>query len=495
MAYILAIDQGTTSSRAIVYDQNKKVICKAQRPLELCFPQPGWVEVDANVLWQSVAAVINEVILCPDIEPGQIKGIAITNQRETTVVWDKKTGNPIANAIVWQSRQTADICKNLREAGKGELVRRKTGLPIDPYFSAGKIRFILDAVPGAQLRAERGDLLFGTVDTWLIWKLTGGKAHLTDYSNASRTMLFNIIKKRWDSELLALFNVPEKMLPEVCPSAGDFGIAAGGFLHGGKITVRSVLGDQQAALFGQNCLQEGAAKATFGTGGFLLMNTGLKPIVSNKGLLTTIAWNLGGETVYALEGSFFTAGSGVNWLIDSVRLLDDPGQADRLAMSASEDDKVFFIPALSGLGTPWWNDRVRGAFMGLTQAAGKAELARAVLESSVYQAETIFSLMQAESRIGLKEIKVDGGMVKSDFLLSFLSDILNIRINRPVDYEATALGVALLAGIEADMWDYDTLRTENALIDKTFEPHMDEEERAARIKEWQEAVAAIISYY
>lgn len=495
MTYIMAVDQGTTSSRAIIYDLNKKIVCKAQRPLKLYYPQPGWVEVDASVLWQSVLAVINEVITNPEINPGQIKAIGITNQRETTVVWDKNTGIPIANAIVWQSRQTAGICENFREAGKEELVRSKTGLPIDPYFSAGKIRFILDAVPGAQSRAEQGELLFGTIDTWLIWQLTSGKVHRTDYSNASRTMLFNIIEKRWDDELLKLFNIPAKMLPEVQASAGDFGIAETRFLQGNWIPVNSVLGDQQAALFGQNCLEEGAAKATFGTGGFLLMNAGSKPVVSKQGLLTTIAWHLKGETVYALEGSFFTAGAGVNWLVDSVRLLDNPRQADQLAMAASNDEKVLFIPALSGLGTPWWNERVRGAFMGLTLSTGKAELARAVLESSVYQAETIFSLMKAESQIGLKEIKVDGGMVKSDFFLSLLSDILNIRINRPVDYEATAMGVALLAGIEAGVWDYDDLKDSNGPIDKTFEPDMDEEERSARIEEWQRAVAAIISYY
>ena len=495
MTYILAIDQGTTSSRAIVYNQNKEAVFKAQRPLELSFPQPGWVEVDADVIWQSVLAVIKEAISCPDIDPRQIKAIGITNQRETTVVWDKKTGNPVANAIVWQSRQTAEICESIRRAGKEELVRSKTGLPIDPYFSASKIRFILDSVAGAQAEAEEGDLLFGTIDTWLIWKLTNGSAHKTDYSNASRTMLFNIVERKWDSELLTLFNIPSKMLPEVHTSAGSFGLAQSDFLQEYPIPIKAVLGDQQAALFGQHCLEEGAAKATFGTGGFLLMNTGSKPVFSQEGLLTTIAWNLDGETVYALEGSFFTAGSGVNWLIDSVQLLDDPRQADQLAMSASADSKVFFVPALSGLGTPWWNDRVRGAFLGLTQGTGKAELTRAVLESSVYQAQTIFSLMQAESEIGLKGIKVDGGMVKSDFLLSFLSDILNVQINRPLDFEATALGVSLLAGAEAKIWGYDSLTNEEGKIDKTFAPHMSEEERNGRINAWQRAIAAIISYY
>ena len=489
---ILTIDQGTTSSRAIVYDQAGKTICKAQQEINLSFPRPGWVEVDARELWDSVVSVLNTVLSHPEVEPRFIRAIGITNQRETTVIWERETGNPIAAGIVWQSRQTADICNQLRSEGVEELIRAKTGLPIDPYFSATKIRFILDSVPGAQLRAERGELLFGTIDSWLIWKLTGGREHVTDCSNASRTMLFNIHDLTWDEELLRLLNIPAQMLPEVKDSAANFGQTQ---LHGANIPILAVLGDQQAALFGQKCLNSGTAKATFGTGGFLLMNTGADPILSQTGLLTTIAWRIDNHSTYALEGSFFTAGSAVTWLRDRLRLVDDPGELDQLAQAAATDNGVYFIPALSGLGTPWWNDRARASFMGMTQGTGKEELVRAILEAVVFQAATIVDAMEKESAIELQELKVDGGMVKSDFLMSFLSDILNLEINRPQDFEVTAFGVSVLAGIKGGLWSYEQFFGSSNLIATTFYPQMSSVERQARLSDWRSAVDTICSYY
>lgn len=489
---ILTIDQGTTSSRAIVYDEAGKPLYKAQRALELIFPQQGWVEVDAIDLWHSVLAVVTETISQPAVESGCIVALAITNQRETTVVWDRKTGLPIAKAIVWQSRQTAEICAGLRQAGAETMIRAKTGLPLDPYFSASKIRFILDAVPDAQVRAEQGELLCGTIDTWLIWQLTGGKVHATDSSNASRTMLFNIHSGQWDDELLNLFDIPRLMLPEIRDSAGDFGRAQ---LADLTIPILAVLGDQQAALYGQNCLQKGAAKSTFGTGGFLLMNTGTTPVSSDSGLLTTVAWRLDGQTTYALEGSFFTAGSALSWLQDSLHLIADPGEADQLAKAADTRSAVHFVPALSGLGTPWWNDRVRASFMGMTQGTGKEELVRSVFEAVAYQTATIFNSMQAESQLQLTTLQVDGGLVLSDFFLAFLSDILQIEIGRPVDFEVTALGVTLLAGLEAGCWSDIDIAARTIEVGKTFRPGMTAEESRQRLKDWQRAIEQACSYY
>lgn len=489
---ILTIDQGTTSSRAIIYDEAGRPLYKAQRALELEFPQPGWVEVDAIDLWHSVLAVVTEAISQPMIEPGRIAALGITNQRETTVVWDRKTGLPIAKAIVWQSRQTAEICAELRQAGAEEMIRAKTGLPLDPYFSASKIRFILDAVPGAQARAEQGELLCGTIDSWLIWKLTGGEVHATDSSNASRTMLFNIHSGQWDEELLKLFDIPRLMLPEIRDSAGDFGQAR---LLELTIPILAVLGDQQAALYGQNCLRKGTAKSTFGTGGFLLMNTGTAPVKSDSGLLTTVAWRLEGRTTYALEGSFFTAGSALSWLQDGLHLIDDPGEADQLAGAADPRSTVHFIPALSGLGTPWWNDRVRASFMGMTQGTGKEELVRAVFEAIAYQTATIFNSMQAESRLLLTTLQVDGGLVLSDFFLAFLSDILQLEIGRPVDFEVTAMGVTLLAGLKAGYWSSADIAARTIEVSKTFRPQMPAEESRQRLKDWQRAIGQFCSYY
>lgn len=492
-AYVLTIDQGTTSSRAILYDQEKKIIAKAQRALNLSFPKPGWVEVDAIDLWHTVLAVLTEIISTPGLDTAKICSLAITNQRETTIIWDKNSGLPIAPAIVWQSRQTADICARWKEAGLTDLIHDKTGLPVDPYFSASKILFLLENTPGAKKRALDGELLFGTVDSWLIWKLTGGKRHLTDFSNASRTMLFNIHQACWDEELLQIMDIPPALLPELQESKGDFGSLDPALLLGLKIPIQAVLGDQQAALYGQRCLTEGSAKATFGTGGFILMNTGLRPIISKRGLLTTIAWSKDGKISYALEGSFFTAGSAVSWLINSLQLLDKPSELDQLAFSAS-DENVFFIPALNGLGTPWWNDKVRAAFVGMTQASGKSEIVRAVLEAIAFQTREITALMQKESSLLLKELKVDGGLVKSDYLLSFLSSILGIQIKRPGDFEATAMGAALMAGQRAGVWDEREAAAGLATV-KEFLPTLSDKEAQSKITAWNQAVDSVLSNY
>ncbi|MEH7110536.1 glycerol kinase GlpK, partial [Bacillus sp. JJ1764] len=417
--YILSLDQGTTSSRAILFNKNGEIVHTAQKEFTQLFPKPGWVEHNANEIWGSILSVIAEVLSEAGIKPDQIAGIGITNQRETTVVWDKETGNPVYNAIVWQSRQTSEICDELKEKGYDQIFRDKTGLLIDAYFSGTKVKWILDHVEGAREQAEAGKLLFGTIDTWLIWKLSGGRAHVTDYSNASRTLMFNIYDLKWDEELLDILGVPTSMLPEVRPSSEIYANTVDYHFFGREVPIAGVAGDQQAALFGQACFEKGMAKNTYGTGCFMLMNTGEKAVKSEHGLLTTIAWGINGRVEYALEGSIFVAGSAVQWLRDGLRLIKDAPHTERLAKKVESTEGVYVVPAFVGLGTPYWDSDVRGAVFGLTRGTSKEHFVRATLESLAYQTKDVLSSMEADSGIELKTLRVDGGAVKNNFLMDF----------------------------------------------------------------------------
>ncbi|EMG27889.1 glycerol kinase [Listeria fleischmannii subsp. fleischmannii LU2006-1] len=451
--YILALDQGTTSSRAMIIDSDGEVIGVEQEEFEQIFPKPGWVEHNANEIWASILAVIAGVLLKTNISSKQIAGIGITNQRETAVVWDKETGNPIYNAIVWQSRQTADICKELKEAGKEEMVREKTGLLIDAYFSGTKVRWILDNVDGAQERAEAGELLFGTIDSWLVWKLTGGKAHVTDYSNASRTLLYNIYDLKWDDDLLEMLNIPKSMLPEVRQSSEVYETTVPYHFFGEEVPVAGIAGDQQSALFGQGCFESGMAKNTYGTGCFLLMNTGEKAVRSENGLLTTLAWGIDGKVEYALEGSIFVAGSAIQWLRDGLRMLRQSSDSEGYAEKIESSDGVYVVPAFVGLGAPYWDSDVRGAVFGLTRGTEKEQFVRATLESLAYQTRDVLHAMEEDSKIKLKALRVDGGASANDFLMQFQADILNVPVERPDNLETTVLGAAYLAGLAVGVWE------------------------------------------
>ncbi|MFV9511502.1 glycerol kinase GlpK [Tepidibacillus sp. LV47] len=486
--YILSIDQGTTSSRAILFNKNGKIVAMTQREFPQYYPKPGWVEHNANEIWGSVLAVLGELFGNYNVEPKQIEGIGITNQRETTVVWDKNTGLPIYNAIVWQSRQTAAICDDLKAKGYEQMVREKTGLVIDAYFSGTKIKWILDNVEGAREKAEKGDLLFGTIDTWLIWKLTGGKAHVTDYTNASRTMLFNIHTLEWDDELLQMLDIPKSMLPEVRPSSEIYGMTVPYHFFGEEIPVAGAAGDQQAALFGQACFEAGMAKNTYGTGCFMLMNTGEKAVPSKHGLLTTIAWGVDGKVEYALEGSIFVAGAAVQWLRDGLRVVDNAPQSEELATKVDSTDGVYVVPAFTGLGAPYWDMDARGAIFGLTRGTTREHLVRATLESLAYQTRDVLSAMEADSGITLNTLRVDGGAVKNNFLMQFQSDILAVPVERPVVNETTALGAAYLAGLATGFWKDKGEIAKNWAIDKTFEPVLTEEKREELYSGWKRAV-------
>ncbi|HBI03100.1 MAG TPA: glycerol kinase, partial [Paenibacillaceae bacterium] len=444
---ILALDQGTTSSRAILFNKKGEVVHIAQKEFTQYFPKPGWVEHDANEIWGSILSVIASVLSESGVKPEQIAGIGITNQRETTVVWDKETGQPIYHAIVWQSRQTSAICDELKEKGVNHVFREKTGLLIDAYFSGTKVKWILDNVEGAREQAEQGNLLFGTMDTWIIWKLSGGKAHVTDYSNASRTLLFNIYDLTWDDELLELLSVPKSMLPEVKSSSEIYGHTLAEHFFGKEIPIAGAAGDQQAALFGQACFTEGMAKNTYGTGCFMLMNTGEKAVPSQHGLLTTIAWGLNEKVHYALEGSIFVAGSAIQWLRDGLRMLKSAKDSEAYAEKVESTDGVYVVPAFVGLGTPYWDSDVRGAVFGLTRGTSKEHFIRATLESLAYQTKDVLSAMEADSGIKLKTLRVDGGVVKNNFLMNFQSNMLNVPVERPTINETTALGAAYLAGL------------------------------------------------
>ncbi len=488
MNYILAIDQGTTSTRAIVFDRLGNTIAVAQQEITQYFPKPGWVEHNAGEIWESVQSTVREVV--EQVGAGNIAAIGITNQRETTVVWDKRTGKPVYNAIVWQSRQTVDICEALKARGLDPEVRYKTGLLIDAYFSGTKIKWILDNVPGAQAEAFAGNLLFGTIDTWLLWNLTAERVHATDYTNASRTMLYNIRELAWDDELLAAFDIPKSMLPKVMDSSTIYGHAKTEMFGTEDIPVSGIAGDQQAALFGQGCFSAGMAKNTYGTGCFMLMNTGSEAVASQNGLLTTIAWGLGGKVEYALEGSIFVAGSAVKWMRDTVELFTDAAETERHALSLSSSEGVYVVPAFVGLGTPYWDSEVRGAIFGLTRGSSRSHLIRATLESVAYQTKDVLDVMERDSGIRLKALRVDGGMVRNNFLMQFQSDILGVNVERPVVQETTALGAAYLAGLAVGYWKDEDDIAKNWQIDRAFQPQMPGNEVERLYKGWLKAVEA-----
>ena len=491
--YILALDQGTTSSRAMLFDRAGHVAGVAQREFPQIFPKPGWVEHNPLEILSSVLTTATELLTERHIDPKQIAGIGITNQRETTVVWDKHTGKPVYNAIVWQSRQSADVCADITARGYGEMVRAKTGLLIDPYFSGTKVRWILDNVPGAAKRAEAGDLLFGTIDTWLIWNLTDRRVHVTDYSNASRTLMYDIHGQRWDDELLKMLGVPRCMLPEVRPSSEVYGVTAEHHFFGQAVPIAGIAGDQQAALFGQACFEAGMAKNTYGTGCFMLMNTGSTAVASNHGLLTTIAWGIDGKVEYALEGSIFVAGSAVQWLRDGLQMIQRAEETETLAMSVTSTDGVYFVPAFVGLGAPYWRSDARGAVFGLTRGSSRAHLARAVLESLAYQTRDVLAAMEADSGIALKALRVDGGAVANNFLLQFQSDILGVRVERPQVAETTALGAAYLAGLAIGFWASREEIAQHWAIDRTFKPEMAPSINEELYAGWKRAIKATLS--
>lgn len=493
--YILSLDQGTTSSRSLLIDAQGQIIAIAQKEFKQHYPQPGWVEHDADEIWSSQSGTLAEVIAKAKIDPQQIAAIGITNQRETTVVWDRKTGHPIHPAIVWQDRRTADFCDQLKKAGKGPLIQEKTGLLIDAYFSGSKLKWILDQVPGARTRAQQGELAFGTIDSWLVWNLTRGQAHVTDVSNASRTMLFNIHELRWDPELLELFDIPVSLLPEVRSSSEVYGQArlpGADFKNG--IPIAGIAGDQQAALFGQLCTEPGMVKNTYGTGCFMLMNTGEQAITSNNQLLTTIAWQIEGKTHYALEGSVFIAGAVVQWLRDELQIIRHSGEVEALAAQVSDSEGVFLVPAFAGLGAPHWNPHVRGSIFGLTRGSNKAHIARAALDSIAYQTADVLQAMNADAGIPIKELRVDGGATVNNALMQFQSDLLNCAVVRPTITETTALGAAYLAGLAVGYWkDLQSLQAQWKK-DHQFEPTCSTEQRDQYMQGWKRAVKASIAW-
>lgn len=488
--YILSLDQGTTSSRAIIFNDKGEIVHIAQKEFKQHFPKAGWVEHDPNEIWSSILSVIASALSEKQIQPEQIAAIGITNQRETTVVWDKNSGKPVYNAIVWQSRQTAPICEELVEKGYNDVFRDKTGLLIDPYFSGTKVKWILDHVDGAREKAEKGELLFGTIDTWIIWKLTEGNVHVTDYSNASRTLMYNIYDLKWDEELLNILQIPRTMLPEVRPSSEIYGSVSKKHFFGVEVPIAGIAGDQQAALFGQGCYEEGMVKNTYGTGCFMLMNTGNNAVRSKHGLLTTIAWGIDGKVEYALEGSIFVAGSAIQWLRDGLRMLKNSSDSEYYAEKVSSTDGVYVVPAFVGLGTPYWDSEARGAVFGLTRGTTKEHFIRATLESLAYQTKDVLSAMELDSGIQLKTLRVDGGAVKNNFLMQFQSDILNVPVERPHINETTALGAAYLAGIAVGFWESKEETFKHWNLEQRFEPKMDDEKRTKLYQGWKKAVSA-----
>ncbi|MBS4071799.1 MAG: glycerol kinase GlpK [Algoriphagus sp.] len=485
--YILALDQGTTSSRAIIFDQKGQIVSVAQKEFKQHFPKQGWVEHDPDEIWSSQSAVMIEALVNKSIRADQIAAIGITNQRETTIVWDRKTGKPLHNAIVWQDRRTASYCNELKEKGHAEQIAAKTGLIIDAYFSATKIRWILENVEGARQKAEAGELAFGTVDSWLIWKLTAGKSHLTDITNASRTMIFNIHTQEWDKELLELFGIPASMLPEVKSCSEVFTETAGDVLNT-KIPIAGVAGDQQAALFGQLCTQPGMAKTTYGTGCFLVMNTGKEAVRSQNQLLTTVAWKIGNEINYALEGSVFIGGAAIQWLRDGIELFSHAKETEKLATSLDDNDGVYFVPALAGLGAPHWDQDARGAFFGITRGTTIAHMTRAALEAIAYQVYDVLKAMEKDSGKPTQELRVDGGATANNFLMQFQADLLGCEIKRPKIIETTAIGAAFLAGLAVGFWKNQEELQELWEADQSFEPNMEAEKRDQLIHFWHKAV-------
>lgn len=485
--YVMALDAGTTSNRCILFNEKGEIISLAQKEFTQYFPQPGWVEHDASEIWSTQLGVAVEAMSKVGAVAADIAAIGITNQRETVVVWDKKTGEPICPAIVWQCRRTAEYCDSLKEQGFTEMIRKKTGLIIDAYFSGTKIKWILDHVEGALEKAEKGELLFGTIETWLIWKLTKGRVHVTDYSNASRTMLFNINTLKWDEEILELLGIPESMLPKAKPSSCVYGYADASYF-GGEIPIGGAAGDQQSALFGQTCFQAGEAKNTYGTGCFLLMNTGEKPVFSNNGLVTTIAWGLDGKVNYALEGSIFVAGAAIQWLRDELRLIDSSADSEYMAQKVKDSNGCYVVPAFTGLGAPYWDQYARGTIVGLTRGVNKYHIIRATLESIAYQVCDVLNAMEADSGISLSSLKVDGGASANNFLIQTQADLIGAPVKRPSCIETTAMGAAYLAGLSVGYWKNKEDVLKNWAVDRTMEPSITQEERKQRIKGWKKAV-------
>jgi len=490
--YILALDAGTSSSRAIVFDRARRVVAVSQREFRQIYPRPGWVEHDPTEIWETQLAVAREALAKASLSAADIAAIGITNQRETTVVWNRETGRPVCNAIVWQCRRTSDACDELRRRGLEESVRAKTGLLIDAYFSGTKLRWILDNVKDAREDAVAGKLLFGTIDSWLVWNLTGGRVHATDVSNASRTMLFDIGALRWDDDILRELDIPASVLPEVRPSSGDFGESASA-LFGAQIPIRGVAGDQQSALFGQACFEAGDAKNTYGTGCFMLMNTGTRRVPSANGLLTTVAWSVGGRTSYALEGSVFTAGATIQWLRDELGLLSRASDSEAMARAVPDTNGCYVVPAFTGLGAPYWDQYARGAILGLTRGVGRNHIVRAALESLAYQTADVLDAMRKDAGIALNALRVDGGASANDFLMQFQSDMIGVPVERPACIETTALGAACLAGLSAGLWSgLDELKTDVGGM-RRFEPSLPDEAREAALSGWHGAVDRVRS--
>ena len=487
--YIMALDAGTTSNRCILFDHSGKICSVAQKEFTQIFPKPGWVEHDANEIWSTMIGVVAEAMAKVNCAESDIAAMGITNQRETTIVWDKETGEPICNAIVWQCRRTSEYCDELKAKGLVEKIRSKTGLVIDAYFSATKLKWILDNVEDAREKAEQGKLLFGTVETWFIWKLTNGKVHVTDYSNASRTMMFNINTLQWDDEILSELNIPKSMLPEAKPSSCIYG-----YNSSGNTPIAGAAGDQQSALFGQTCFNAGEAKNTYGTGAFLLMNTGDRPVFSKNGLVTTIAWGLDGKVNYALEGSVFVAGAAIQWLRDEMRLIDPAADSEYMAGKVEDTNGCYVVPAFTGLGAPHWDQYARGTIVGLTRGVNKCHIIRATLESLAYQVNDILQAMQADSGIKLAALKVDGGASSNNFLMQFQSDVCNSPVERPECVETTAIGAAYLAGLAVGFWKDKNDVIANSKIERTFVPAMDDEKRNALIKGWNKAVRCAFNW-
>ena len=487
--FILALDQGTTSSRAIIFDKKGSIVAVAQKEFTQIFPQSGWVEHDANEIWSTQLGVATEAVLKAGITISEVAAIGITNQRETTVVWERKTGKPVYNAIVWQDRRTADYCDALKHAGHASLIQSKTGLVTDAYFSGTKVKWILDNVEGARSKAGNGELCFGTIDSWLLWKLTNGQVHATDMSNASRTLLYNIYELRWDTELLQLFNIPASMLPEVRSSSEVYGLTAN-ILTASNIPVAGIAGDQQAALFGQMCTEPGMVKNTYGTGCFMLMNTGDKPVFSNNNLLTTIAWQVNGKVQYALEGSVFIGGAVVQWLRDGLKIIQTSADVEELASKVSGNGGVYMVPAFTGLGAPYWNQYARGTIVGLSRGSTDAHLARAAVESIAFQSMDVLQSMEADAGISIKEVRVDGGATINNILMQFQADILNTNVIRPQITETTALGAAYLAGLAVGFWKDMNEIQQYWQQDKVFVPAMTKEERTGLRKNWKKAIRA-----
>ncbi|KRL63024.1 glycerol kinase [Lactobacillus psittaci DSM 15354] len=487
----MAIDEGTTSTRTIIFNHAGEKVYTAQKEFPQLFPQPGWVEHDPEQIWNAVQTTIASAFINSQIRPNQIAGIGITNQRETTVIWDKKTGRPVYNAIVWQSRQTTALAEKLKAAGYGEMIRKKTGLIIDPYFSATKIRWILDQIENGQERAEKGELLFGTIDTWLVWKLTNGAVHVTDFTNASRTMLFNIHDLTWDQDILDLLNIPASLLPEVKSNSEVYGETEPFQFFGGKVPISGMAGDQQAALFGQLAIKPGMVKNTYGTGSFIVMNTGNTPTTSNNNLLTTIAYKIDGKVTYALEGSVFVAGSAIQWLRDSMKLIKNAADSEAAALESKSENEVYVVPAFTGLGAPYWDSEARGAVFGVTRGTTDKDLIKATLQSLAYQTRDVVDTMQRDSGIEIPALRVDGGASNNNYLMQFQADILGTTIQRAKVLETTSMGAAFLAGLSVGYWqDLDEIKNIFA-IGQAFNPQMDEVEKDKLYAGWQKAVKAV----